>query len=64
MPSHGSLSKAGKCRKYYPKQFRITGVELDRKLHLHNKKHDSPSVSNRKAYKKFLLGKKKRRRQW
>ena len=48
MPSHGSVTKAGKTRDLVNSQRHSTVTKT------HNKKHSIPRVSNRRKYNKLI----------
>lgn len=50
MPSHGSLSKAGKVRGKTPRQWDLG--KRKGKIYYHYKKHKSPKIRNRRKFEK------------
>jgi len=50
MPSHGSLSKAGKVRGKTPKQWDLG--KRGGKIYKHYRKHKVPRVSNKRKFEK------------
>jgi len=64
MPSHGSLSKAGKMRDrlQFKRGFREEEKvsrrgKLEKRKYYHHRKHKCPRVANRKRYERLLRSK-------
>jgi ribosomal protein S30 len=56
MPTHGSLSKAGKVRSQNKKSFREQLVGREKRKYYHRKKHSIPRINNRRKFEKLMKG--------